>query len=169
MKKDNNNFLIIQKKFLTKGRNYTELFKTVCGMAEEIGFDKAFGFLEKCVIQNKILWLEQNLDKIKLTDDPLENVIKVFYEAYLGISFGKNGKIIKKTNKELITRCWNKCPVLEACNKLNLDTKKICRQAYHRYAQIFVKRIHPKLKFYRNYNHIRPYTPYCEEKIILNN
>lgn len=160
-------YQLVRKKYLTKGNDYTELFKTICLVAEKVGLDKALEYLERCVIQKKILWLERNLDKIKKDERPLDNALKIFYETYLGISFGKDGEIIKKTDKELITRCWNKCPVLEACKRFNLDTKKVCRQAYHRWAQIFLSRIHPKLKFHRNYNYIRPYTPYCEEIITL--
>ncbi len=167
MKKDN--YSIIEKEFLAKGKDYTKLFKSVCSVAEEIGMDKALEYLEECVIQKKVLWLEENLGRIKRTKNPIDDVLKIFYEIYLGISFGHNGKVIRKTDKELVVRCWNKCPVLNACNKFGLDTKKICRQAYHRYAEVFLSRIHPKLKFQRNYNRIRPYSSFCEEKIILKN
>ena len=152
---------------LTKGRDYTELFETIYSVAEDIGLDKSLEYLEKCVIDKKMMWLEENLNKIKRDKSPIDNALKILYELYLKISFGRNGIIVKKTDKELVTRCWNRCPVLEACQKFNLDTKIVCRQSYDRWIQIFLSKIHPKLKFYRNYERIRPYSPYCEEVIVL--
>jgi hypothetical protein len=64
-------------------------------------------------------------------------------------------------------RWWNACPTLDACTKLGLDTREVCRKAYQCPVQEFLKRIHPKLRFDRNYEHIRPYAAYCEEIITL--
>jgi hypothetical protein len=33
--------------------------------------------------------------------------------------------------------------------------------------QVFISRIDPQLRFQRNYDALRPYTPYCEEIITL--
>ena len=50
---------------------------------------------------------------------------------------------------------------------LGLDTRQVCRKAYHLPVQKFLSRVHPRLRFERNYEVLRPYAPYCEEIIIL--
>jgi len=67
----------------------------------------------------------------------------------------------------IVIRWWNKCPVLEICKKLGLDTKEVCKKSYHQPAQTFLSRIDPRLKFDRNYEAIRPHSSYCEEIITL--
>ncbi len=150
-----------------ESRDFIELFQTILSVSNEIGFDKALEYLEKCVIEKRIAWLNENLNKIEKTGNPIDDAYKIFYEIYLGISAPKDGEIVEKTKKKLITRWWNHCPVLEACKRLGLDTREICKKVYHKPTQLFLSKINPKLKFDRNYSHIRPYVPYCEEIITL--
>jgi hypothetical protein len=64
-------------------------------------------------------------------------------------------------------RWWNPCPTLEACVRLGLDTRTVCRQAYHQPVQVMLSRLDPRLRFERNYEALRPYVSYCEERIVL--
>ncbi|MCD6403685.1 MAG: hypothetical protein J7L59_00675 [Nanoarchaeota archaeon] len=91
--------------------------------------------------------------------------MKIFYEIYLGLKIGKDGEIVELCKSKLVTRWWNFCPVLEACKKLGLDMRIVCRLAYHRPVEFFLKHIDPRLRFDRNYEKIRPHAPYCEEII----
>ena len=50
---------------------------------------------------------------------------------------------------------------------LGLDTRYVCKKVYEAPTQTFMKRIHPKLRFSRNYDAIRPHSDYCEETIEL--
>lgn len=157
----------IREKYLQKGDDYTELFDAVCFVAKILGINRSLELLEKCVIEKKLVWINNEFKKIERTGDPIEDARKIFYEIYLGITFGKNGKVVERTNHRMVVRCWNNCPVLNACNKFNLDTKIVCRKAYHNWVQILLSQINPRLKFYRNYNNIRPYKSFCEEIIEL--
>jgi len=123
--------------------------------------------MERCVSEKRLAWLDGNLDRIEKTGNPVEDGYRIFYEEYLGISIPKDGEIVEKTDKKLVMRWWNYCPTLEACKKFGLDTRIVCKKAYHKPVQIFLSRINPKLRFDRNYDHIRPYAPYCEEIISL--
>jgi hypothetical protein len=67
----------------------------------------------------------------------------------------------------MVTRWWNQCPTLDACQKFGLDTRDICRKVYHQPVQIMLERVDPGLRFDRNYECLRPYAPYCEEIIEL--
>jgi hypothetical protein len=54
---------------------------------------------------------------------------------------------------------------LEACKVLQLDTRKVCRLYSECSTDTLVKQIHPKLRFSRNYEKLRPYHESCEEII----
>ncbi len=158
-------FETIKRKY--ESGDFVETFKTIMEISKKIGFKKSLKYLERCVTEKRLRWIKENLKKIKLTGDPIEDAYNVFYVSYLKISCPKDGEIVRKNKKEIITRWHNKCPILDACKKLGLDTKIICKEVYHRPSQVFLSKIDKRLKFDRNYNHIRPYTPYCEEIIRL--
>jgi len=160
-------YQIIKQEYKNKGNDFTELFKSVLLVGNKIGLDKALEHLEKCVTEKWLSWLDKNLKTLNKKEDIIEDAYRIFYKGYLGISAPKDGEIIEKTDKKLVTRWRNHCPILEACEKLGLDTREVCKKAYHKPAQVFLSKIDPRLKFNRNYNHIRPHAPYCEEIIIL--
>lgn len=93
--------------------------------------------------------------------DPLLDGYHIFYETYLGLSVPADGEIIEQNERRMVMRWWNACPTLAACQKLGLDTRQVCRRAYHRPVQAFLRRIDPRLRFDRNYEALRPYQPYC--------
>ena len=160
-------YQVILEKYRNKERDFTGLSRAILSIADEVGLEKVLGYLERCVIEKRLAWLDENLGKIERTGNPVEDGYRIFYEKYLGISVPKDGKIVEKIDKKLVTRWWNYCPVLEACKKFSLDTRTVCKKAYHKPVQVFLSRINPKLRFDRSYDCIRPYTPYCEEIITL--
>jgi hypothetical protein len=143
------------------------LFELVLAIAEEIGLDPALGLLEQCVIQKRLAWLEKNLPRITRTSNPFMDGYRLFYEEYLYVAIPEHGEIVEQSPTRLVTRWWNACPTLEACQHLGLDTRRVCRRVYHQPVQLMLSRIHPGLVFVRNYEAIRPYTPYCEEGFVL--
>jgi hypothetical protein len=160
-------YQLILEKYQYKESDFNGLFETVLSVGDEIGLERALGCLERCVSEKRLAWLDRNLDKIERTGNPIEDGYRIFYEKYLGISIPKDGEVVEKTDKEIVMRWWNYCPVLEVRGKLGLHTRVVCKKAYHKPVQIFLLRINPKLKFGRNYDRIRPYSPYCEEIITL--
>jgi hypothetical protein len=79
----------------------------------------------------------------------------------------QEGEIVAQTEREVVMRWWNPCPTLEECVRLGLDTRVICRQVYHRPVQEMLSRLDSRLRFERNYEALRPFVPYCEERIVL--
>ena len=145
----------------------SELFQTILAIAGEISVDKALAYLEQCVIEKRLAWLDKNLENFERTGRPVLDGYWLFYEGYLGISVPEDGEIVEQTERKLVTRWWNHCPTLEVCQQLGLDTREICQKAYHKPVQEFLARINPKLRFDRNYEALRPQTAYCEEIITL--
>ena len=129
--------------------------------------DEALAILEQCVTEKRLAWLEMHLADFKRSDHPVLDGYRLFYEVYLGVSAPDDGEIVSQTEQKMVTRWWNHCPTLEACQKLNLDTRDICQKAYHQPVQEFLTRLDPRLRFERNYEALRPHTPYCEEIIVL--
>ncbi len=145
----------------------TKLFNEILTASNEIGMDEALAYLEQCVIEKRAAWLKANLDEAIDENDPVAEGYKWFYEKYLGVSVPEDGEIVEHTQKRIVMRWWNPCPTLEACRKLGLDTREVCKKAYQRPVQEFLRHIHPRLRFDRNYQSIRPHAAYCEEIIVL--
>jgi len=160
-------YRLILEKYQYKETDFDGLFETVLSVGDEIGLEKALGYLERCVIEKRLAWLDESLDKIEKTGDAVDDGYKIFYEKYLGISVPKDGEVVERADNKLVMRWWNYCPTLEACKKFGLDTRVVCKKAYHRPVEVFLSRIHPELRFDRNYECIRPYSSYCEETITL--
>lgn len=156
---------LVKQKYLS--RDFGDLFRTILSAAGEIGLDAALQHLECCVTEKRVSWLDANLATMVRTGDPLYDGYRIFYEVYLGVSPPQDGEIAELTDEKLVSRWWNACPVLEVCAEVGLDTRLVCRKAYEKPVQAFLSRIHPRLRFSRNYDCIRPYTSYCEEIISL--
>lgn len=111
--------------------------------------------------------MKANQGKVVANGDALMGVYHCFYVGYLRLSIPRDGEIVELTGKRLVMRWWNPCPTLEACKKLGLDTREVCKKAYHRPVQKFLTSINPRLRFDRNYENIRPYATWCEEMLVL--
>jgi tRNA(adenine34) deaminase len=73
--------------------------------------------------------------------------------------------VVAKSEHEVVFHSQNFCPTLEACKILGLDTRDICRKLNENATDALLKQVNPCLEFSRNYQKLRPYTDYCEEKI----
>ena len=121
---------------------------------------------EQNLLNKRIQWFEDNKEVVhKLIGDDLE---KAYQLLLMKLEITKEeAPIIKKTNDKIIFHSMNFCPSLEACKILLLDTRVICKSLLERPTDALIKRINPRLTFTRNYRNIRPYTPYCEEIVLL--
>ena len=70
------------------------------------------------------------------------------------------------TPTEIAWSSENPCPTLEACARLGLDTRVICRRVYEKSTQAFLSKLDPELRFLRDYQAIRPHAPGCRERIV---
>jgi len=145
----------------------TGLFREILHISDEIGLDEALSILERCVIDKRLAWAQAHLGEMNKTDNPVLNGYRWFYEKYLCLSIPEDGEIVEYSDEIIVSRWWNPCPTLEACRKFGLDTRLVCKKAYHQPVQEFLMQLHPGLRFDRNYECIRPHTAYCEEIISL--
>jgi hypothetical protein len=106
---------MIKQYYLNSKGDSSELFQVILFVADLIGMDKALACLEECVIAKRLAWLNENLDNLDKTDDPVFDGYRLFYEVYLGVSTPTDGEIVERTERKIVTRWWNHCPTLEVC------------------------------------------------------
>jgi hypothetical protein len=159
--------ILVRRAYANSGASSVELFRTILALAQEAGLDEVLACLEHCVIEKRLAWLDKQATVLTRTGNPILDGYRLFYESYLGLAVPRDGVVVEATEGRWVTRWWNRCPTLEACCELGLDTREICRKVYHRPVQAFLERIDPRLRFERNYEALRPHAPYCEEIISL--
>jgi len=160
-------YRIIRNVYLGSWGNALPLFRRILEIAGDTGLEKALGMLQRCVTEKRLAWMDDHMDCFEHSGDPLMDGLRMFYQDYLGLSIPQDGEIVEHTEKRLVMRWWNRCPTLEACLALGLNTREVCRNVYQQPVEEMLKRIDPRLRFERNYDVLRPYSHYCEEMIIL--
>jgi hypothetical protein len=90
------------------------LFRYITSVTEAVMLDNALLHLERCVIEKRLAWFEENAGGVKTVKNPIEWAYQLFYEQYLGVSVPRDGTIVERTDTALVMRWWNHCPTLEA-------------------------------------------------------
>jgi len=114
----------------------------------------------------RLKWWEENRNKLRLSGSLPRQAYQLLLLEYLKLK-PEEVPIVYEDGKKVVYRSFNFCPVLEACQKLGLDTREVCRKGYEQSVQDLISCLDPCLKFSRNYQKIRPYADYCEETIEL--
>lgn len=120
--------------------------------------------IERSVAQKRIDWVKKNYGRANNDVTPRQAFEMLFFE-YMGLD-ASSIPVLTETEDMIEWSSQNRCPTLEACNILELDTKNICKTIYEKSTQAFISQLNPQLRFYRSYEEIRPYSYHCREKII---
>lgn len=116
--------------------------------------------------QKRLVWYETNKDNLNLVGYLPKQAYTMVLLRAMNIQ-PEEVPVIYEDEKKIIWHSFNPCPVLEACKRLNLDTRIVCKEGHEKPVQALISRLHPKLRFTRNYHKLRPYKDYCEEIIEL--
>ena len=112
-------------------------------------------------------WWEANRDTLRLDGPPPRQAYTMFLLLYLGLD-PEEVPVVYEDERVIVWRSFNFCSMLEACVRLGLDTRQVCREGTEESVQHLIARLDPRLRFSRNYaDGIRPHAPYCEETIEL--
>ena len=130
-------------------------------VSKEIGEEKALEILAKTHGQSHKKWLEENADKLDLSGPPLIAAYRMVFEDMMGLDLSKMD-IVEQTEERIVHKYDFPCSILDACVKLGLDTRKICK-ALEKPANALMQFVDPRLRFGRDYEKIRPYVDYCIE------
>ena len=123
--------------------------------------------IEQAVTEKRLNWWANHSD-LKPTGpvSPRMAFERLFFD-YMGLK-KEDLPILSESENEITWASKNPCPTLEACSRLKLDTRTVCRQAYEKSTQAFVSQLDPCLRFVRSYKEIRPHAKICRESIMRN-
>ena len=128
--------------------------------------DAALDALNEDSVRRRTAWFDENRGSFDfLSGDPLEAGYRLLL-ARFGIP-PEEAPVVERSEKRIVFHSQNFCPTLEACRRLGLDTRHVCKRLNEQATDALVKRIDPRLTFSRNYERLRPYAPYCEEMIRI--
>jgi len=137
--------------------------KEIC-QAEKSG---SYGEIKERLLDKRLNWYKKN-DKVinKLEGTDVHKAFEMVLFKYMRLK-PKEVPVVYEDKEKIVWRSYNWCPVLEACKRLKLDTRKVCKKGWEESIQRLIEGINPKLKFTRNYDILRPHGKYCEESIEL--
>jgi len=130
-----------------------------------------FRLVEKRVTSKRLEWLgQQELGRPSgwpLPIDPIlpQRAFDLLFFEYMGLA-PEDLPVVEVSESRVTWLSRNPCPTLEACSRLGLDTRTVCRSIYEKPAQIFLSQLDPRLRFVRDYSVIRPHAPHCRESIV---
>lgn len=118
-------------------------------------------------VQRWLAWWEVNHPCLNLRGPLPRQAFTLVLLVYMGLD-PHTVPVVYEDDNTIIWRSANFCPTLEACRRLGLDTRIVCRAATEAAVQALIVRLDPRLRFSRNYaTGLRPYADYCEEQIML--
>lgn len=116
--------------------------------------------------RKRLDWFKTHRSELNLSGrDPLDQAYMVFLKK-LNLLPG-DAPIVARDSANLFIHSKNFCPTLEACRILGLNTRWICARLTEQPMDTLLKQINPRLRFFRNYECLRPDAQYCEEVIGL--
>ena len=123
--------------------------------------------LHEDLLQKRLAWWEANHRSLALAGSLPRQAYTLVLLVYLRLDQA-TVPVVYEDERTIIWRSTNFCPTLEACRRLGLDTRSVCRAATEGSVQVLIARLDPRLRFSRDYaTGIRPYADYCEEKTEL--
>jgi tRNA(Arg) A34 adenosine deaminase TadA len=130
---------------------------------------RPLGEIEREVAAKRCAWLERERPRLtaRLADQPLRprRAFELLFFDYMGLA-ERDLPILADTPSEIAWSSENPCLTLDACGRLGLDTRVVCRRVYEKPTQAFLSAIDPELRFVRDYRTIRPHAPACRERIV---
>jgi len=120
--------------------------------------------IERQVAEVRIAWFQRNRPQTSVRPSPRRAYELLFFD-YMGLSPGEL-PVVSETETKIVWLSRNRCPTMEACRSLGLDTRDVCRAAFEKSTQALVSQLDPQLRFLRSYTEIRPHAGHCREWIV---
>ena len=122
--------------------------------------------LANMITQRRLNWLNHNEHLLRDGLISPEEAYKLLIYHHMKVEEGIT--IRKISNNLMMAEARNFCPYLEACQRLEMDTKFVCKEIGEPSIIAFMEEISPKLHFFRDYSKIRPYSDHCLEFVEEN-
>ncbi len=130
-----------------------------------------YGILERRRSQKRLEWLTRRGYPPRsggpFLPEPVSprEAYELLFLDYLGLG-AEQVPVVEESGDRIAWLSFNDCPTLEACRRLGLDTREVCRATAERPVQTFLSRLDPRLRFVRDYVTIRPHAGHCREQIL---
>ncbi len=112
-------------------------------------------------------WWESHKDSLNLTGSLLRQAHALILLEYLQLR-PEDVPIVYEDERKIVWRSFDPCPTLQACQRMGLDTRQVCKIGTEESVERLIKHLDPRLRFSRNYAEgFRPYQNYCEEVVEL--
>lgn len=125
-----------------------------------------YSILHKELKAKRLAWWEENKNNLNLTGSLPRQAYEMVLFRCMNLS-PNDVPVTHETDNKITWISSNFCPTLEACRRLGLDTRIVCKQGAEQSVQDLVSQLSPNLVFSRNYKDLRPYGKYCEESFEL--
>ena len=123
--------------------------------------------LHEAVVAKRLAWWEAHREELQLSGPLPRQAYSLVFLSYMGLSPDQVA-VVYEDERRIVWHSTNFCPTLEACRRLGLDTRVVCRAATERSVEALIRQVDDRLRFGRNYDAgIRPHTAYCEEEIWM--
>jgi tRNA(adenine34) deaminase len=144
----------------------TEIFQSKVKKQMERLKRSAYREIENEIAHNRIAWLALNNPAAgkPVHYSPRQAFEELFFNC-MDLPVNEL-PVISETENEIVWHSLNRCPTLEACQRLGLDTRRICRAINEKSTQAFLSQLDPQLRFQRSYAEIRPHADHCKESIL---
>ncbi len=130
-----------------------------------------YGALERRRSDKRLAWLTARGYPARVNSafpaspvSPRQAFELLFFD-YMGLA-PDQVEVVEESPDHIVWLSRNDCPTLEACGRLGLDTRSVCRSTAERPVQTFLSRLDPRLRFVRDYREIRPHAGHCREQIL---
>jgi hypothetical protein len=123
----------------------------------------SYEFIYQEQVEKRLRWYDANKEKVLLQGSDVRKAYTLLLIKYLQLR-SDEVPIAYEDERKIVWRSYNFCSMLEACKKLGMDTRDVCK-AGEKAVEALITKVNPNLRFSRNYEKIRPYTDYCEEMI----
>jgi tRNA(adenine34) deaminase len=127
--------------------------------------NKSMREIEQAVTEKRLTWWADHPYLKAVEPVSPRYAFECLFFDYMGLK-KDDLPILSESETEITWASMNPCPTLEACGRLKLDTRNVCRQAYEKSTQAFISQLDPALRFVRSYTEIRPYAKICRESIV---
>lgn len=58
-------YQVILEKDHDKESDFSGLFQAILSVGDEMGLERALGYLERCVVEKRLAWLDERLEKME--------------------------------------------------------------------------------------------------------
>ena len=89
----------------------------------------SYGQIHQRLKEKRLAWWGINKDRLKLSGTIPEQAYQLAMLEYLGLD-PKEVPVVYRDETRITWRSFNFCPVIEACERLGLDTRVVCKEGF---------------------------------------